>query len=239
MHTSEELERLLLLWNSADAGWKRSDGHPARERVFAAYSPEIVHLVKGGRWLLITSVQTGAVTCYDLDAEIIVGVPLIPDQIAPYGELNVMISIDFHNQSPLLSFTIALSLSDRSQNPDSFERYPYETIQIWEVRLLLNESQKGVGLKARQLASFPHRPAINAVMALSLLGSTIAFRAYPPDENTAYIYVVDWVHANQNPTMYAWRMLDMLMGSEVSKLSPGIFFSHLNFTVACSTSSQQ
>ena len=227
MYTSEELEHVLLLWNSADIGWQRDDKRPARERIFAACQPEIMHLIKGGRWLLLTSDRTGSVTYYDLDAQTIVGVPLIPDQIPYCGSKNAHIAIDFHDESPMLSFTIALSLADRSEAVQSFERYSYETVQIWQVSLVLNESNKGVGLEARQLACFPHRPIINTVMAISLLGSKIAFRAYPHRPRSAYIYVVDWIHANQNPTMYAWQMLNPLMGADVSELFLcRSFFSH-------------
>ncbi len=88
MYTSGELEHALLLWNSADVGWQRDDKRPARERVFAANQPEIIHLIKGGRWLLGTSDRTGSVTYYDLDAQNIVGVPLIPDQIPDCGSQN-------------------------------------------------------------------------------------------------------------------------------------------------------
>ncbi|KJA23527.1 hypothetical protein HYPSUDRAFT_580037 [Hypholoma sublateritium FD-334 SS-4] len=214
MYTSDELEHLFLLWSSADVGWRRSDARPARARVSATRLPEKVHLVPGGRWLLVTSVQTGAVTYYDLDAETISGVLLIPDQIVRGGWFNLQVAIDFHDESPVLSFTIALSLSDRSQDPNTFEWYDREIIQIWTVGVLLNESQKAVGLEARQLAYFPHRPMITTVLAISLLGSTIAFRAFPPGSSTAYTYVVDWVHANQNPTMYAWRMLNPRRGSD-------------------------
>ena len=226
MYTSEELEHVLLLWNSADIGWQRDDKRPARERIFAAYQPEIMHLIKGGRWLLVTSDRTGSVTYYDLDARTILGVPLIPGQIPDCGSENADIAIDFHDESPMLSFTIALSLADRSEAVQSFERYSYETVQIWKVSLVLNESNKGVGLEARQLACFPHRPMINTVMTISLLGSTIAFRAYPyPIRNrSAYIYVVDWIHASQNPAMYAWRMLNPLVGSEVSEMSRSTYF---------------
>ncbi len=199
-----------------DIGWQRDDKRPARERVFAANQRhcQILHLVKGGRWLLATSHQTGSVTYYDLDAETIVGIPLIPDQIPSCGSRNAHIAIDFHDETPMLSFTIALSLADRSEAIQSLGRHSYETVQIWKVSLVLNKSNQGVGLEAKQLACFPHRPVINTVMAISLLGSAIAFCAYPyPIGNrSAYIYVVDWIHANRNPTMYAWR----LVASEVS-----------------------
>ena len=225
MYTSEELEHVLLLWNSADIGWQRDDKRPARERVFAAYQPEIIHLIKGGRWLLVTSDRTGSVTYYDLDARTIVGVPLIPDQIPDCGSENADIAIDLHDELPMLSFTIALSLADRSEAVQSFERYSYETVQIWKVSLVLNESNKGVGLEARQLACFPHRPMINTVMTISLLGSKIAFRAYPHRARSSHIYVVDWIHANQNPTMYAWRMFIPFKDAEVSELSYSIYFN--------------
>lgn len=87
MYTSEELERLLLVWNSADIGWARDDGRAARERSILVEPAEYVHLIQGGRWLLVTT-DTGHVTYYDLDAEVIEGVSLIPQQIHKPFDLN-------------------------------------------------------------------------------------------------------------------------------------------------------
>ena len=82
MHTSEELERLLLIWNSADIGWARDDGRAAREHSIAVEPAEYVHLIQGGRWLLVTT-ATGQVIYYDLDAEIIMGTELITQTTVP------------------------------------------------------------------------------------------------------------------------------------------------------------
>ena len=80
MHTSEELERLLLVWISADIGWTRDDGRAARERSILVEPVQFVHLIRGGRWLLVTT-DVDQVTYYDFDAETIEGVPLIPQQM--------------------------------------------------------------------------------------------------------------------------------------------------------------
>ncbi len=201
MQTSEELERLLLIWNSADIGWARDDGRAARERSITVEPAEHVHLIQGGRWLLVTT-ATGQVIYYDLDAEVIEGVPLIPQQIPKPISLNeVMMDIDIDLSSPTLSFRIALSIFDRFDHK--------ATIQIWAVTLLLNGSQ-AVGLSATRLALLHHRPKIVSVMALSLSGPTVAFTAQRTEPGLL-TFVINWDQVNGDSTNYLWRVLDPSM----------------------------
>ncbi len=203
MHTSEELEQLLLLWNSADIGWARDDGCAARERSIMVEPFKYVHLIRGGRWLLVTT-KIGQVTYYDLDAETIEGVPLIPQQLhKPSSLVQVMMDIDIDSSSPTLSFRIALSIFDR------FEPSEKATIQIWAVTLLLNGSH-AVGLSAARLALLHHRPMIVSVMAFSLLGPAVAFTAQCAGLGL-HTFVINWDQVDRDSTNYVWRVLDLGM----------------------------
>ena len=203
MYTSEELERLLLVWNSANIGWARDDGRAARERSISVEPIRIIHLIQGGRWLLVTT-KVGQVTYYDLDAETIEGVPLIPEQLhQPSSLVQVMMDIDIDSSSPTLSFRIALSIFDR------FEPSEKATIQIWAVTLMLNGSH-AVGLSATRLSLLHHRHMIVSVMTFSLLGPTIAFTAQRA-ERGLHTFVINWDQGDTDSTNYLWRVLDLGM----------------------------
>lgn len=201
-YTSGELEHILSVWTSAAIGWERDDGHPARERSFSSELVKFAHLIKGGRWLLITTV-TGAVTYYDLDAETDTGTLLIQEQTSKlHSTPEIKMSVDDHTNSPLLSFNIAFSLYEGSKAHGH-----NATLRIWGVELVLDETQHGVGLHATQLATFPWRPAVRYILGLSLLGPTIAFNATHNEDRKAYLFVVEWEQANGSSSTYPWRVL--------------------------------
>ncbi|PPQ84168.1 hypothetical protein CVT25_002034 [Psilocybe cyanescens] len=233
-HSSQELEHLLLLWKSADRGLEASSLQPSRERTFIGVktgygvrtgngpngaSNKLIHLIKGGRWLLVAE-QTGAVSCYDLDAETISGVRLIPDQMEFANNSRVLMTLDYATHSPILEFTIALSLQDAApwEEPLTSIRYR-RTVQIWRVGVALDDTQHAVGLIATFLASFPHRPEILGVMSLSLLGPMIAFISITDEET--YAFVVDWTQANGNSLEYTWRVVQRTMPRGYIHLLPG------------------
>ncbi|PPQ92305.1 hypothetical protein CVT25_008610 [Psilocybe cyanescens] len=233
-YSSQELEYLLLLWKSADHGLETSTLHPSRERTFVGVktgrgvrtgygqngaSDKLIHLIKGGRWLLVVE-QTGAVSCYDLDAETISGVRLIPDQMEFTNSSRVLMTLDYATHSPILEFTIALSLQDAAlwEEPLTSIRYR-RTVQIWRVGVVLDDTRHAVGLTATFLASFPHRPEILGVMSLSLLGPMIAFTSITDEET--YAFVVDWTQASGNSLEYPWRVVQWTMPRGYIHLLPG------------------
>ena len=84
MYTSDELEHIFMVWESAKRGWGRYDEKIACSRRFSVQTDEYssAHLIPGGRWMLVTT-RAGAVTYYDLDAEIIMGTELITQTTVP------------------------------------------------------------------------------------------------------------------------------------------------------------
>ncbi|KAF4621452.1 hypothetical protein D9613_000057 [Agrocybe pediades] len=75
MYSSEELERVVLVVESAELGWRTSDGCPSRQRSIAVdarlgHSSDYykhAYLVPGGRWLLVFQAE-GEISYYDLDS---------------------------------------------------------------------------------------------------------------------------------------------------------------------------
>ncbi len=159
--------------------------------------------MQGGRWLLVKT-KVGQVTYYDLDAETIEGVTLIPQQLhKPSSLIQIMMDIDIDSSSPTLSFRIALSIFNL------FEPGEKATIQIWAVTLLLNGSH-AVGLSAARLALHHHRPMIVSVMAFLLLGPTTAFTAQCA-ERGFHTFVINWDEGDTDSPNYLWRVLDLGM----------------------------
>lgn len=211
MYTSSELERLFLLWKSAEVGWETDDGQPVRERALSVETSDFVYLVKGGRWLLVAT-QAGAVKYYDLDAEVITGVALIPDQtfIAATAHSATLMSVDVDQDSPVLSFRLAFALCGFG---------PSASFQIWQINPMLDDSQRAIGLTATLLASLAQPPDIVIVLAISLLRNQLAFNGILLANNEMFAFVMDWRQGNGTTSTYNRRMITTSMIILVSALT--------------------
>ena len=189
-YSSDEIEKLVLRFKSAEKGWITNDSVPARERdLLCDIGGSIckLHLLKGGRWLIVTS-NRGSVSYCDLDADALTLRELVP----PYTEREYTLqefAIDIDLAAASLSFRIALSLySDNS---------PTEALilQILQVNLLIGENERPTGLACSLISSFkpnpPRRPKL-----LSLLGERVAFSHSPTGSRTSKFIVIDWVSRN-------------------------------------------
>jgi len=193
-YNSQELEFLFLRLQGAEIGLRGDNNPPAQSQRVATMNRAVrMHLVEGGRWLLVVS-KTGSVTYLDLDSPTITETILISDQIDnPTPVVEMQIVIDMDRASSFLAFNIAFSFC-------SFGgiRGPGEhKIQVWHVDLDLDEQQLGIGLTCKHVATFPLETDIYLVYALSLLGPHVAFSV----RCVGYIqlvktFVVDWDRAN-------------------------------------------
>ncbi|KJA23565.1 hypothetical protein HYPSUDRAFT_66247 [Hypholoma sublateritium FD-334 SS-4] len=221
MYTSGELEHQLLVWTSADLGWVTDDGHAARERSILAETPEFVHLIKGGRWLLVTT-DIGAVTYYDLDADNITGVLLIPAQVhKPHPSYKIKMIVEIDTKSPVLSFKIGFFIIGVPIPQDS---NPHPTgskamFQVWDVTLVLDDSRNGIGLSATELAVFDRPSAIRGILEFSFLGPAIAFIALIP-RHGLYTFVLEWTQVVEDASKYYWRILNHASSSSLIQLLP-------------------
>ena len=193
-YNSQELEFLFLRLQGAEIGLRGDDNPPARSRRVDTTNRAVrMHLVEGGRWLLVMS-KTGFVTYVDLDSPTITEAILISDQIdAPSPVVEMQIVIDMDRSSSFLAFNIAFSFCSFGHIRDPKEH----KIQVWHVDLVLDEQQLGVGLTCKQVATFPLEAEIYLLYALSLVGPHVAFSV----RCVGYIqliktFVVDWDRAN-------------------------------------------
>jgi hypothetical protein len=210
LYTSEELEFLLLRLEAAEFGQRTKDKCPSRVREVAIMETgisECTHLVEGGRWLLVASLSTGSVTYFDLDASPITESVLIPDQ---HPSLDIMMwthmAVDVDRDSAFLAFNLALSFC----TPDTVTYPTQHCIQIWKVVLVLlhDAQQRGIGLAAERLASFPQEPLIGSVQSLSLSGPYIALSVFCREsEYPERAFIIDWLQANGDTTDYRRRLV--------------------------------
>ncbi|KIM41764.1 hypothetical protein M413DRAFT_137650 [Hebeloma cylindrosporum] len=196
-YDAQGLEFLLLRLKGAEIGWRRGD-KPQSRRLDTTSVSLRMHLVEGGRWLLVVS-HTGSVTYFDLDSPTITEVILIPDQIVPpsrmlFGDISTEMVVDMDRASPHLAFNMAFSFCSTKDTRGPTDH----KIQVWHVGLVLDERQLGVGLTSRLVATFPLETNICFVYALSLRGPHIAFSirclGYGPVREKTF--VVDWERAN-------------------------------------------
>lgn len=109
-YSVEDLEWWVLLRRSADIGWRSDISKPVRSRWTDYQGVGCVYIVPGGRWLLVGDARYGSVTVYDLDAPQLAGVLLIPrDEQHNQPVHRIAVAVDPIQQSPTLSFTMALS----------------------------------------------------------------------------------------------------------------------------------
>lgn len=193
-----------------------------------------MHLVEGGRWLLVVS-QTGSVTYFDLDSATITESILIPDQIVYpshmiWEDIKMEMVVDMNRASPFLAFNMAFSFcfGNDTRGPTD------HMIQVWHVGLVLDERQLGVGLTSKLVATFPLETNICFVYALSLRGPHIAFSirclGYGPVlEKT---FVVDWERANGSSN-YSRRLIHPLEAPYFIHLLPGAKLFVIEYCGAC------
>ena len=209
LYMSQELESLFLRLKSADIRWRMADSKPTRKRkIKRAHRARCMYLVEGGRWLLFAS-NTGCITYFDLDASKLTERILIPDQIDGYAKNCIAMAIDRDNDSALLAFKLAVSFCLIDTPPP----YPKaQGVRIWRVELALNGQQRGIGLTAEHLASFPLEPSVTKIFCQSIGGPYVAlFIGY---ENCQQTSIIDWKQADGDQMNYPRRLLHLPSGEE-------------------------
>ncbi|KAF8649275.1 hypothetical protein AX16_005903 [Volvariella volvacea WC 439] len=227
-YTAQELERLILRWKSAEIGWTTDDGVPARERrLQLERSPstrvECIHLVKGGRWLLV-ALSSGSVLFYDLDEKDPIQRILIPPSGSTIGLRKMDVDID--TSSPTLAFKLALLPVQKAQTISY-------VLEVWHVSLVrdtncdtkcntnydTNSESSPLTLVAQRLVSF-HPEPYGPVNDVSILGDRLAYSV--TDEKACYAIVVRWTDLEETPSNFekwvqptnygwVWSLLTFLM----------------------------
>jgi len=201
-------------------GWTTDGNPPARKREIETTNPaKCVYLVEGGRWLLVAS-DTGCITYFDLDASTPTESILIPDQFDlllpdrsdPFSEVKVVMVIDRDSDSAFLAFNLAVSfcLTDTPlPGPKA------QSVQIWRVALALDDQQRGIGLTAEHLASFPLEPSVDGIFCQSLRGPHVALSLLSAEhEDCQLTFIIDWKQADGDQTNYPRHLLHPPYGKE-------------------------
>jgi len=116
-------------------------------------------------------------------------------------------AIDRDNDSALLGFNLAVSfclIDTPSPNPKA------QGVQIWRVELALDDQQRGIGLTAERLASFPLEPSVTKIFCQSIGGPYVALSiGYENCQQTSIIY---WKQVDGDQMNYPRRLIHLPSG---------------------------
>ncbi|KIM36612.1 hypothetical protein M413DRAFT_285660 [Hebeloma cylindrosporum] len=225
LYMSHDLELLFLQFKSADIGWRTDANGPARRREVETTCPaQCIHLVEGGRWLLVAS-ETGRIACFDLDAPTPTESILVPDQFNPFlrdefdpfAEIQVIMAIDRDYDSEFLVFNLAISFTVMTSPPPDPKA---QSVQIWRMELALDDQQRGVGLTAKLLGSFPLENYIDGIFGLSIRGPHVAISLLAPRHTDSHLtFIIDWKQADGDQKNYPRRLIHPPYGKEPLSIS--------------------
>jgi len=237
-YTDRELEHLVLRWQKAKACWSLNQykNIPIQGRFV---SPEeannCVHLVEGGRWLLVGT-NSGSVFCYDLNASAIEPVILIPtpfDEETAWDdveETEIRLSVDMDLDVDYLKFNLGvITRRIPESDPDSSRppRY-FRWIQVWQVDSIVDKNGEVKALRAERLACFPEQHR-NRCDSFRLRGRQVAYALHTNYEfsdrrDGPCIIIVNWTVFNSVSLVYPrkviWRTI-----AEVSSTFLFLFWS--------------
>ncbi len=209
MYNACELESTILQWKSIKASWARSDSLVANQRHFfisrkAFYSS---HLIEGGRWLLVGT-TFGSVMYFDLDAQDISGVTLVPTSFTESSRVEIRIAIDMISDCEYLTFNLAIlahlrrppASSPEVQDPSLFVR----VVQVYRVTLDVSSHAGVTGLIAQQLSSFQEEYSGRCV-SFGFRGNHVAYSLSHIDHRN--ITVVDWTRCHSMSLFYERKVL--------------------------------
>ncbi|KIM44241.1 hypothetical protein M413DRAFT_377623 [Hebeloma cylindrosporum] len=213
LHTSRELEFHFLRLKSVSIGWETDDLSPSRRRELVTTSnPSCMYMVEGGRWFLVAS-DMGSISYFDLEASDPTEIPLVPKQFQDKTTGFVTMAVDVDHDSSFLAFNLVVSYCLMARPVRDSKQH---RIQIWRVTLTLDEQQRGIGLSAKHLASFPQELPIRRVWALSLRGPHLALSVVCPGyDESQRTFVIDWKQADGESTNYSRRLLHPCYGQVV------------------------
>jgi hypothetical protein len=106
-YSAEELEQWVLKRAGVGESWTSKHLLPANLRIIQRRGHDVMHLVRGGRWLLVVSAP-GEITVYDLEVPEITGSILVEPQSDIDGQLVRQLAVDIDNKSLVLTFDLAI-----------------------------------------------------------------------------------------------------------------------------------
>ena len=238
LYTDRELEHVVLRWQKSRHCWALSQykNMPIERRfVTPEKARNCVHLVEGGRWLLVGT-KSGSVLYYDLNASSIEPSILIPtpfDEETAFDEdeeTEILLSVDMDLEAEYLKFNLGIMtrrMPHTDPDPSQPPRY-FRWIQVWRVDSDVDRNGNVKGLLAERLACFPEEH-VNRCDSIRLRGQHVAYSIVTKYEfsdmrDGPCIIIVDWTLRSSfsldYPRRVVWRMIAEV-GSTLSFLSSG------------------
>ncbi|CAA7268981.1 unnamed protein product [Cyclocybe aegerita] len=203
-YSSSRLEYMILRWKRAERSYAMNGEDVDVQGIEIALDEDqavvAMHLVKGGRWLLLV-LYNGSIQCCDLEGKNPSPKALIPH---PFDSDNttagVHFSFDMVSTTPTLTFNIALGFRDGlSDDAINF-------LQVWQVSVILDEQGNGMDLRTCLLSSFVQKIG-GSVHAIAISGPHLAYAFVPRGQTLPrFIFVVDWSSVNGKMTQFPQRI---------------------------------
>ncbi|CAA7268982.1 unnamed protein product [Cyclocybe aegerita] len=208
-YSASQLEDMILRWKRAERSYAMDseivDGREIEIALDEDQHVNIMHLVKGGRWLLLV-LSNGSIRYCDLECEDVVSHPLVPH---PFNndetEAIVRFSIDMLS-TPTLTFNIAIAFRDViSDEAINF-------LQVWQVSVVLDGQGRGMELQSCLLSFFVQSSG-GQVPSLSISGQRLAYSFVTLDRRLpCYVFVVHWPSVDSLTTPFPQRMFTVPVG---------------------------
>jgi hypothetical protein len=177
-----------------------------------------VHLVEGGRWLLVGT-DSGSILYYDLNATAIEPSVLVPtpfDEDTAFDEdeeTEILLSVEMDLEAEYLKFNLGIMTRRMPlTDPDSTQspRY-FRWIQVWQVSSDVDEHGRVKGLRAGRLACFPEEYR-NRCDSFRLQGQHVVYAlrtkfGFRDMLDGPCIVIVDWTSSNSISLVYPRRVI--------------------------------
>lgn len=109
-YSALELQLKAKRFLSVEQRWQRPDSVPPLRRDIPDAPSHAVHLVRGGRWLLVGS-KMGAVHCYDLDTPTCHESVLIPPETRWEDQIVTSLTVCHREHSEKLNFDLLVEMA--------------------------------------------------------------------------------------------------------------------------------
>lgn len=165
----------------------------------------VLHLFRGGRWLLSLA-KDGSLLCHDLDSPEHEASQLTSSVFSCITPAHsVAMSVDELDNTPTLSARVAIACTVQHIIHPEWVQEEHR-IDIWYLRLAFDEPDWGdVQFVAERMAALLVDKDFMPLDQLSLRNREIAFVCKSRDAFTEYVAIVNWSEANGLSTNYPRR----------------------------------
>ncbi|KAF5325059.1 hypothetical protein D9619_009620 [Psilocybe cf. subviscida] len=211
MYSSGEIEHTLRRWKTSRSAWRRGEVQ-RRNIIRRPIAHAMIHLLKGGRWLLRLLID-GSLVCHDLDhpqgEAINIASPVFSRLALNDNTAAAVMSVQELDDSSVLAARVAVLYSVAKEYAPNWSQDVHR-VDIWSLTVALDDIIQPKGnLTAKRITSFPLPPEfqIAGKHSVTLLDNEIAsnFSYALAPHGSVFLTVIDWTKPHGRSTSYPRR----------------------------------